>query len=294
MSNPREPTENDKLFFQYYLVVFLDILGQRGSLRNIKGLPTGEKETSEFIEKVKETIGKVENLRTAFSKYFIGAKSFTPDISKVPAEYQQEFLACQKSEAYYYGFSDSIIVAVPLASSDENCSAMNGVFAALTAASGISLLSLSMKMALRGGLDVGIATQISDNEIYGPALERAYHLESNVAQYPRFAIGRELINYLRWVVEQPSTSHASRIAKEIAKMCKEMIWQDTDGVLMLDFCGAKVKEVACNSLNADFVRQAMDFAGTQYQKYSEEENHELAARYFRLLRYLKSRANLWN
>jgi hypothetical protein len=168
---------------------------------------------SYFIKALKDTIGKVDALRTLFHTFFVEANSYNPDISLVPPQFQQEFVSCQHSEAYFYGFSDSIIVAVPLGSNDENCTAINGVYSAFIAASGISLMALSGKTALRGGLDVGIATQIKDKEIYGPALERAYYLESNFAEYPRFVVGKELIVYLHWVENQQAKSRPGEVVK---------------------------------------------------------------------------------
>lgn len=276
-------TEDDHICFHNYLVIFLDILGQRSRLRRIKTLPT-EGDSTEFIKKLKETFGKVDALRMSFRNFFEGADLYVPAVTGVPAEAQEDCLACLKSEAYYYGFSDSMIIAVPLANNDDNCTAVNGVFRAFTATCGISLLALSGKIPLRGGLDVGIAAQINDNEIYGPALERAYYLESNVAQYPRFAIGRELIGYLSWVGANPSTSLPALTAKERVKICKEMICEDTDGIPMLDFCGTRVKETIGHLIDADIVKLARAFADTQYKAYSEEDDYKLASRYFRLAR----------
>lgn len=81
-------------------------------------------------------------------------------------------------------------------STDENCTAMNGVHSAFIATSGLGLMALSAKIPIRAGLDVGIATQIDDKEVYGPALEKAVYLEAQLAEYPRFFAGNELINYL--------------------------------------------------------------------------------------------------
>jgi len=73
-------------------------------------------------------------------------------------------------------------------SNDENCPAVNGIYSAFVATCGIGLLSLSVKVPMRAGLDVGVATKIDDNEIYGPGLERAFYLESQLAEYPRFIV----------------------------------------------------------------------------------------------------------
>ena len=285
--------EEEKLLFQNYLVVFIDILGQRNGLRQIKGLPTNDLEKDVFIKKLQETLGKVDAMRGAFRDHFEAAKSYTPDINLVPAEHREEFIASQKSEAYFYGFSDSIIIAVPLMSNDENCTAINGVFAAFVATSGISLVALAAKVILRGGLDVGIATQIEGKEIYGPALERAYFLESNLAEYPRFLIGKELIGYLNWVETQHSKTRLGGIAKGLAGFCREMIIHDSDGRPMLDFMGKRAKEAAENSIPADVVRKARDFVVSQHKKFLDLEDYKLASRYFRLLRYFSHRAKLW-
>lgn len=285
--------QDDKLLFQRYLVVFIDILGQRGTLREIKDLPTKDAEKDGFIKKLQETIGKVDKVRRAFRDFFEAAKSQMPDPDLVPAEHREEFIAALKSEAYFYGFSDSIIIAVPLMSNDENCTAINGVYSAFVATSGISLIALAARITLRGGLDVGIATQIEGKEVYGPALERAYFLESNLAEYPRFVIGRELMRYLHWVENQQCKNRLGVVAKNMARFCREMIIQDTDGRPMLDFMGNRAREAADNSIDTDVVRLARDFLASQYKRHLDEENHKLASRYFRLWRYFNSRAKLW-
>lgn len=286
------PSEGD-LLFQNYLVSFVDILGQRSVLREIKGIPANEEEKAVFISNIKKTIVKVEVLRRAFKNYFTSAQSHTPNTDLVSPEDRDEFIACQKSEAYFYGFSDSIIIAVPLMSTDENCTAINGVFSSFIATSGIGLLGLASNIILRGGLDVGVATEIEEKEIYGPALERAYFLESNMAEYPRFVVGKDLIQYILWVENQEYKTRLGFVAKNVAKKCREMIVQDGDGNFMLDFMGKISKESADNSIGTDVVKQVWDLVVSQYKEYSESDNHKLASRYFRLLRYVESRIKLW-
>jgi hypothetical protein len=55
---------------------------------------------------------------------------------------------------------------------------------------------MSQGWPIRGGIELGLAMDIDNDDIYGPALARAYTLESKVAQYPRIVIGEELILYL--------------------------------------------------------------------------------------------------
>jgi len=284
----------DNFLFQHYLVVFFDHLGQRENLRKITGLPTNEIEKQKFIEITKESIGRVLHIRNAFKNYFEAAASYTPNVNFVPSEHQDEFLSSQKKAAVsFYGISDAIIIAVPLMSTDENCAAINGIRDAFVATCGIGLLSLSVHVPMRAGLDVGVATQINNKEIYGPALESAFYLESKLAEYPRFLIGKELINYLLWVENQKCNTRIGEVAKETAKYCRQMVIQDTDGRYMLDFLGEKIKEASEDVIDPNLVASAFNFVIEQYKKYLKDENDKLASRYYKLLRYFQSRKSIW-
>ncbi len=284
---------NDSLLFQNYLIIFLDVLGQRQKLREIKQIPLIKEEKAQFIQKLKKTFGTVNFLRNSFKDYFEASNSFETDLSLVPPELAQEFKVCQKSEAYFYGFSDSIIVAVPLMSNDENCTAMNGIHTALVATAGISLLAMAGKTALRGGLDVGVAAQIQKNEIYGPALERAYYLESNIAEYPRIIVGNEFLEYLCWVENFKDKTIRGKVAKEQAKLCRSFITQDSDGFFMIDFLGKSLKIAGGNTIDLKIVKSAYEFLVSQHKKFVNQQNLKLISRYFRILKYFHSRSKIW-
>ena len=49
--NENSAMKKSDLIFQHYLVVFLDILGQRNILREIKDLPSNDKEKEIFLDK---------------------------------------------------------------------------------------------------------------------------------------------------------------------------------------------------------------------------------------------------
>ena len=158
---------------------------------------------------------------------------------------------------------------------------------------GIGLLSLSVQVPMRAGLDVGVATQIDDDEIYGPGLERAFYLESQLAEYPRFLVGNELMSYLIWVKKQKCGTRIGQVAKEMAQFCRKMIIQDTDGRFMLDFLGDKIKGMSGEFFKKKEIVSALEFVNSQYKKYLEQNNEKLASRYYRLLRYFHSRKNVW-
>lgn len=190
-------------------------------------------------------------------------------------------------------FSDSVIIAVPLMNSDENCTAINGVYSALVATCGIGLLFLSVGIPFRAGLDVGIGTRINEKEVYGLALERAYYLENCLAEYPRYLVGDELINYLFSVENQQPKTRLGLVAKNLAGFCRRMIIQDTDGRYMLDFLGDIVQETYKDSIDKDIVIAAEQFIISTYNKYIDQNNNKLSSRYYRLISYFNSRKKMW-
>jgi len=288
-------SKNEKALLQYYLVVFIDVLGQREALRAIKDLPTNVEDFDEFTDCIKGTLGKVVAVRKMFTKFFEGVNVNMPDINVALPERQDDFIDPSQLKMNSSCFSDSIIIRVPFADdgSGEYFIAMNGVLQALVATGSMGLLALSRKIVLRAGLDVGIGTIVDDNEIYGPVLERAYYLESQLAEYPRYLIGDELKRFLFQVSRQKCKSRYGKVAKKRAGFCIRMITQDTDGRLMLDFLGEAFVGRGDDPIKESTFTQALHFVTSQYEKFSGENNHKLSARYYRLMLYMKERRVLW-
>jgi hypothetical protein len=282
------------LIFQEYLIIFFDLIGQREALRKITGIPVSENEKEQFLELAKKSVGKVLMLRSAFKDFFEGATSHVPNTALVAPEHRQEFIESQKEEFHYYGLSDAIVIAVPLMNENENCTPMNGIFSALTATCGIALLSLSLKVPARAGIDVGVGVQIDDREVYGPALARAVRIEAELAEYPRLVIGQELYAYLSWVEKQKYQTRLGEIASHLAKRCKTLMVQDTDGRIMLDYLGKNIREIFENKIEKEIVQNAWDYINDKHVKYIKEGNYKLSSRYFRMIRYFKSRINMWS
>ena len=180
-----------------------------------------------------------------------------------------------------------------LMNENENCTPMNGIFAALTAACGVALLSLSVKVPARAGIDVGVGVQIDDREVYGPALERAVRIEAELAEYPRLVVGQELHAYLSWVEKQKCQTRLGEIAAHLAKRCRKLMVQDTDGRVILDYLGKNIREIFENRIEKEIVQNAWDYINGQHIKYIKEGNDKISSRYFRMIRYFKSRIDSW-
>jgi len=146
---------------------------------------------------------------------------------------------------------------------------------------------------LRGGIDVGPGLDISENEAYGPVLERAHYLESKQADYPRVLVGEGLIAYLDAIVNATPTTPLSRLTQSLAVHCKDLITIDADGLPMLDFLGEKMAKAHAPKdretsfgLISDYVSGQEEFAIAQ-----RDEKH--ASRYLKLGAYLRERSVYW-
>jgi hypothetical protein len=282
------------LVFQYYLVLFFDLLGQRELLRGITNIPTTPEERTPFLDKIRQSYGRVIALRDSFESLFKTAEAYRPRAELVPPQLRDQFLeAMTFPETKYYGISDSLVIAVPLGGQDENSRGMNGVYQALVAAAGMMVIMLAGRVVFRAGMDVGVGAPIEGREIYGPCLERAVWLEERVAEYPRIVVGGELINYLTSISQQTSQTKLGEIAREIAQRGLKTIMRDANGVPMLDFLGDTVKESVGRAINSQIVQQAYDFVMAELRRFQQEGNDKLAARYSRLLKYMDERRTLW-
>jgi hypothetical protein len=163
----------------------------------------------------------------------------------------------------------------------------------MLAVCGLAIRAFASNVAFRGGVDVGIATMLDRGEVYGPALARAYNLESEIAEYPRVVVGNNLFDFLEMVAGQKPQSTFGTAAHEYAMECKRMIVQDTDGRQMLDFLGVEVKNRLGASVPCSLVSKGHEFVKDEYEKFRQSGNEKLAPRYFRLLQYYLARKKVW-
>ena len=187
----------------HHLVAFLDALGQRDKFRGLKK-PTTAQEEDEVREALRQTAGFVAELRTVFQTQF---EVFVEAGATNMQRHTKEPL-----RPSFTGFSDSFVTSVPLREEGYELVPVVTVFSALSAACVVMLTALASKHPLRGGIHVGLATEIGPGEIYGTALERAYLLECNVAKYPRLVIGDELWRYLN-----AALAHFENLATPVSK-----------------------------------------------------------------------------
>jgi hypothetical protein len=171
------------------------------------------------------------------------------------------------------------------------------VFSALSAAAVVMLMSLANNHPLRGGIDVGLATEMGAQEIYGAALGSAYLLESQEAGYPRIVIGDELWRYFNAALRnfQAQTTPVARAIAAITERMMGLISTDGDGKRILDYLGqTMVQHAGPGGGQKDLlVKRAYDFVLAEQKRIVEGKNPQLIERYEAFRRYVESRLPLW-
>lgn len=279
--------EKKHLRLGYHLVAFLDVLGQRNRFKSLR-LPKTPEESTEVGEVLRQTAGFVIDLRRTFADQF---QWFEAGLTRV----RQATGASVHPKSM--GFSDSFVTSVPLQNPGGDLIAIISVFSSLAAAAIVMLTSLASKHPLRGGVDVGLATEISQDEIYGTALERAYLLESRDAGYPRIVVGDELWNYLQVGLanfQRQTTPDAKSIAAIIGKMMG-LISIDGDGKRILDYLGPVILEIPGTDQKARelMVKPAYEFVLSEQERVNQNGDPKLMARYKAFRNYFESRLALW-
>ena len=226
----RMPSEKTEFRYGFHCIALLDILGQRRKLQQLPRLPKKDDVTTKLLA---ETVGNVLRLRKLLAACFDQYAKPTMYLARLPRDAQRTILQGRKVK--FQGFSDLIVMQVSFGGDEEQCAPMIGVYGCIAACCMLHMIGLSTKSPIRGGIDVGLGMAITDNEVYGPVLERAYYLESELAEYPRILVGDELTRYLNEVEANSLTTPLGRLAQSLASKSKQFITVDTDGLRMLDF-----------------------------------------------------------
>lgn len=290
----KQKKKNKNIFLGHYAVAFIDLLGQQEFLRNLHSLPNPEvpEDMDATREHLKNTYGVVTGMRKFFSDSFEAYARKPKDINELTPEQRKEFGTLTNNPIKFQTFSDSVVIYMPLRT-DTAKLPVRGIYGILGAAATTFTCCLAAGHPIRGGIDVGLGMDITKNEIYGPALSRAYTLESRIANYPRIVIGKELVSYLEALKDQFSTDVPAVIAKKMAKKCIECIAFDDDGHPFIDYLGESYRNLFGEVVDATVIKKAYDQVLKFSAKYQSEKNSKLAFRYTLLRNYFEDRLPLW-
>ncbi len=286
--------KDQKLFLGHYAVAFIDLLGQQEFLRNLRSLPNPEapQDMEATKEHLKNTYGAVTGMRKIFSDSFDAYARKPRDLGGLTPQQKKEFNSLTNNPIKFQTFSDSVVIFMSLRT-DSAKLPTRGIFGILGAAATTFTSCLAAGHPIRGGIDVGLGMDITKNEIYGPALSRAYTLESRIANYPRIVVGNELVRYLEATRDQEPKDATAIAAKKTAESCIECLAVDDDGYPFVDYLGESYRRMFGEVIDASVIQRAYSRVLNFTEKYQKEKNSKLAFRYTLLRNYFEDRLPLW-
>jgi hypothetical protein len=283
----------DRTDFGYYLVAFVDLLGQADALKQFGRLPNPKDpdEMNKFTTAVKNTFGLLYGFHDSFQKFF-DTYSNRNESFQLTDDQKKLYDQMGSNQIQFQRFSDGLLVFLSLRD-EENKAHMRGVSGVLFSCAAMFLLWLSKGHPMRAGIEIGIAAEMHEGEIYGPAVADAHKLESVVAQYPRLVLGDGLLAYFNAIKQSPDDDVFSRANKLMVAQAESMVLLDDDGYPIIDYLGSTFKAVTRPTIVSPAVSGAYEFVMKQSAKWQSERNTKLAFRYTHLRNYFESRLPLW-
>jgi hypothetical protein len=283
------------LHVEHWAVGFLDLLGQRAALRKMDFMPDtrDQAKVAQLIEAVRGSVGVVREFHRLYDLFRAGEPlpRYVDPFQNLPAEAQQlarEWRSCKIRSAR---FSDGLVVYSSLVRSPEH-TPMRAVFDLIAVSGTLMLMSLAMGHPIRGGLDVGTGTEVEDGQLHGPAVVKAYELESIWAEYPRVVVGKTLADYLQVKAKQTGDLTIQYEA-QVATSVREMLSQDADGQTIVDYMGKTFKDKISKVVDRGLIHKAQQFAERSLRDFEAKGDEKLASRYGRLVRYFERRIDVW-
>ncbi len=279
-------TNNNGPYCCLYCVACIDIMGVTSELAPFSNIEfILDKDKHEEFDKV---IGPLVDFIQTFRSYF---RSFFSDLDELDYKLKVAF------------FSDSFFLGIPFGeeiySSSKHAPIIEGISYLLKTCGFIFLYSLYHERVFRGGIDIGGGVELENEEVFGPALIKAYELEREKAKYFRIVIGDSLIKYLedqkkgnKSIPFQPDDDIQK--CQIIASECLNLMTKDKDGYYILDYLNEEFLKMWRQSDKLDSGMKFEEIIESSFQfveqKLKEIKcNHNLKKKYEYLLKYLQKR-----
>ena len=287
--------DTDSLSLAHYAVGFFDLLGQQDHLRNLTHLPDKNDPAAlaKTREDLKQTYGAVLGMRKLFEDAFAAFIRKPLATDALSPEQRVIYSQMTNNPIQAHGLSDSMLVFLALTNTDTAKLHVRGVLGIISSAALTFLGCLGVGHPIRGGIDIGVGFQPSEREIYGPALSRAYALESSIANYPRIVVGDEMIRYLNETHNQAPVDAFARESKSVAANCIQCLAYDDDGIPFIDYLGQYFRDLFDSHADGTFIDVAYNKVLEFSDRAKKEKNSKLAFRYTLLRNYFDDRLPLW-
>jgi hypothetical protein len=273
-----------------YCVSFIDLLGQRDAMRGqglFKGFESAEQEQA-FKSVIRNSVGTIYKLQKLAAELIEPALKPNPNSPRraaLPTELHAEWDEMQLTDVKTQRWSDGLVCFSSLGDVTIKCR-MNSVYTIFALSGCLCFMGLATKRPLRGGIEVAWGVELHSGELSGPAVARAYELESEVAQYPRIVVGPEVVRYLEAHAAQLSQEPLSLYERDLANICLGMLASDpAEGYWILHYLGDKFQNLFTRENHSNFYTSARKFIVEQMEQHSGSGNVKLQTRYATLLSY---------
>jgi len=275
----------------YYFVAFIDIVGQRDRLKRWVKLPRNDDERENVARILQDTSEYVKELRGQFDTYFKVAGRPTGLLDHLKPEQRAWAEQRKKTILWRRGYSDSYFMTVPCWYESSWGAHSLAIYNSLFSICGLFVWALAKQRPIRGAVEVGLGTEISKEEVYGPVNVRVFELEKD-AGYPRIKVGNGLLNHLDDLEKRCPDSLEGRHTKHSIQGCRNLVTTDHTDILILDPMGEGVKSVS-GAVDPKMVKLAYEFIVSQEECFGHTDE-KLHGYYGHLRRYCESRLALWN
>jgi hypothetical protein len=295
-----QSTLTDEVIYNHKVVAFLDLLGQRDRFREIEGiLYQGTPDRLKVQKTLMDTVGQITFFRDVFEDFFHQYSSYQPSPSMPNSAKAFSTGLRNNPDLNLQYLSDSLVAwtSININAEFDDAKAIASTYAILTSVGMLMPALLTKKMPFRGGIDLEGGIVLNGRELYGPALHRAYELESKCAGYPRVVIGPGVERFLDYLLrKQFSDQGIGSYCRSMAHSCRKWFTQFEDDLKMIHFLGPAMQELVKNMPDSDrYVRECIIAAG-EFIQHSEiiYKNHKkLGPRYATFKRYFDKHIVDW-
>jgi hypothetical protein len=274
--------------FQFYVVAFVDLLNQSDKLVKLEVEARRSLESAETLRLVDETILTTLRVRRMIIDTFERLGRFSH-----PGQVEPDFKGMTELRLpiFTYGFGDSFVLATPIDEDARWPDQIAAVHAVLVTAGALVLEGLASGHAVRGAVDCGHGLKLSSDEILGPVVASAYHLERK-AGHPRIVIGEGLLEFLDSFRDRSADTPELALAQSFVRLCRQRCFRDNDGRVVVDYLGEELVALERESLCA-MARRAYPFVQSETRRFSDAGDAKHQAMFERVGEYFDSRRQAW-
>jgi hypothetical protein len=267
----------EKETIEQYVVSLIDILGQKNKLLELNSLNM-KNDKQRIFDTFQDTYGKIKKFRI----HMYEAMRWIDNITR------KNNPKYDSNEIKISSFSDLITSYVSLRD-DTNKVSFKGIYYLLFSNGLVFLQMLSEGSALRGGIDMGLGIEHQSDsgiQIYGSALSNPYHLESNIAIFPRLIVSNKLYQAIKNLADDNNSLFDDSISHNIhyAKLCMRIIKQDVDKEYIIDYLSEDFREM--DNFQHHF-QKAKEFIVSQLQYHEERHAVKEIKKYQYCMQYFK-------